>query len=57
MVTKLHEILKPFLLRRVKADVETALPAKMEMVLFAPMAPAQRKLNDELLQRTLQVNE
>lgn len=31
VVTKLHQILKPFLLRRVKTDVETSLPGKMEV--------------------------
>lgn len=55
MVTKLHSILKPFLLRRVKTDVESALPGKLELVLYAPMAPTQRKLNDQLLKRTLEV--
>ena len=55
VVTKLHSILKPFLLRRVKTDVESALPGKLEVVLYAPMAPSQRKLNDQLLKTTLQV--
>lgn len=55
MVTKLHSILKPFLLRRVKTDVESALPGKLEVVLYAPMTPTQRKLNDQLLKTTLQV--
>ena len=36
MVSKLHNILKPFLLRRVKADVEQSLPAKQEIILCAP---------------------
>lgn len=55
VVTKLHSILKPFLLRRVKTDVESALPGKLEVVLYAPMTPTQRKLNDQLLKTTLQV--
>ena len=29
VVSKLHQILKPFLLRRVKTDVETSLPGKV----------------------------
>jgi ATP-dependent DNA helicase len=32
IVTKLHSILKPFLLRRVKKDVESSLPPKKEYV-------------------------
>jgi SNF2 family DNA or RNA helicase len=55
VVTKLHSILKPFLLRRVKTDVESALPGKLEVVLYAPMTSTQRKLNDQLLNTTLQV--
>ena len=57
MVTKLHSILKPFLLRRVKTDVESALPGKLEVVLYAPMTSTQRKLNDQLLKTTLQVRQ
>ena len=29
VISKLHQILKPFLLRRVKTDVETSLPGKV----------------------------
>lgn len=31
IVSKLHEIVRPFLLRRVKADVDVSLPAKVEV--------------------------
>ena len=55
MVTKLHGILKPFLLRRLKADVETDLPGKAEIILYASMSHLQRRLNDELLNRTINV--
>jgi len=50
VMTKLHAILKPFLLRRVKSDVETSLPGKMEVCLcwcrfccFAPGVDAPRR--------------
>ncbi|CAF9926807.1 hypothetical protein IMSHALPRED_007056 [Imshaugia aleurites] len=43
-VASLHAILKPFLLRRVKNDVETNLPKKREYILYAPMSPAQKEL-------------
>lgn len=49
LVTSLHAILKPFLLRRVKADVEHALPKKREYVLYAPMTTEQRELYQEIL--------
>lgn len=53
MVSKLHEILKPFLLRRVKADVEQSLPLKQEIVLYAPLTAAQRKVQDSIVAKTL----
>jgi ATP-dependent DNA helicase len=53
MVSKLHDILKPFLLRRVKADVEQSLPAKQEIVLYAPLTDAQRKIQDTVVSKTL----
>lgn len=57
MVTKLHQILKPFLLRRVKTDVETSLPGKMEVILYAPMSDKQRELNAQLRDKTLNVRQ
>ena len=50
LVTSLHAILKPFLLRRVKADVETTLPKKREYVLYAPLTQTQRELYQEILE-------
>ena len=43
-VASLHAILKPFLLRRVKNDVEKNLPKKREYILYAPLTPAQKEL-------------
>ena len=43
-VAALHAILKPFLLRRVKADVETLLPKKREYILYAPLTAEQKEL-------------
>jgi hypothetical protein len=56
VVAKLHSLLKPFLLRRIKADVEIALPQKQELLLYAPMTKLQRQLNQQLLERTLAVS-
>ena len=55
VVSKLHQILKPFLLRRVKTDVETSLPGKMEVILYAGMSERQKELNQQLLDKTLNV--
>lgn len=43
-IASLHAILKPFLLRRVKADVELTLPKKREYLLYAPLTAQQREL-------------
>lgn len=40
-VTKLHEILRPFLLRRIKKDVLTDMPPKKEIVVYAGMSKLQ----------------
>jgi ATP-dependent DNA helicase len=52
LVASLHAILKPFLLRRVKADVESMMPRKREYVLFAPLTPMQRELYQAVLDGT-----
>ena len=41
VVTKLHQILRPFLLRRLKQDVEIGLPKKYEYILFSWMSDWQ----------------
>ncbi|KAF8438771.1 SNF2 family N-terminal domain-containing protein, partial [Terfezia claveryi] len=49
IVQSLHAILKPFLLRRVKADVITQLPPKREYVLYAPLTKEQKELYQALV--------
>ena len=53
VISKLHGILKPFLLRRVKSDVETSLPGKMEVILYASMTEKQKEINQQLRDKTL----
>ena len=50
LVASLHAILKPFLLRRVKADVEATLPKKREYVLYAPLTETQKELYQAILE-------
>ncbi|THG93409.1 hypothetical protein EW026_g7819 [Hermanssonia centrifuga] len=49
LINTLHTILRPFLLRRLKADVETSLPPKKEYVLYAPLSVRQREVYDAVL--------
>ncbi|KAK3323807.1 SNF2 family N-terminal domain-containing protein [Cercophora scortea] len=44
LVKKMHVVLQPLLLRRVKADVAKYLPKKREYVLYAPMTKEQTDL-------------
>jgi len=41
--TKLHKVLEPFILRRVKKDVEKDLPAKVEKILRVDMTKLQKQ--------------
>ena len=43
VVKKLHAIIRPFLLRRLKADVERSLPPKIETKLYVGMTDMQRQ--------------
>lgn len=52
LVSTMHSILKPFLLRRVKTDVETSLPKKREYILYAPLTSEQKDLYREILSGT-----
>ncbi|KAG1673281.1 hypothetical protein FOA52_002561 [Chlamydomonas sp. UWO 241] len=53
MVSKLHSILKPFMLRRLKSDVNIGLPEKAELLLYAHMTQHQKDLNLQVLNGTL----
>ncbi|KAF8317620.1 hypothetical protein DL93DRAFT_2076703 [Clavulina sp. PMI_390] len=51
-VTKLHTMLRPYLLRRMKADVEKELPAKYEHLVYCKLSKRQRFLYDEFMARS-----
>jgi ATP-dependent DNA helicase len=53
LIHKLHEILRPFLLRRLKVDVERSLPSKKEYVLYAPLSLRQREVYDAVVKGSL----
>lgn len=50
-VTKLHTVLRPYLLRRLKRDVEKELPSKYEHLIMCPLSKRQRFLYDEFMSR------
>lgn len=50
-VAKLHKVIRPFLLRRLKADVEKQMPAKYEHVEMCRLSKRQRQLYDGFMSR------
>lgn len=52
IISKLHKVLRPYLLRRLKADVEKQMPGKYEHVEFCRLSKRQRELYDGFLSRT-----
>ncbi|KFO12751.1 Chromodomain-helicase-DNA-binding protein 1-like, partial [Balearica regulorum gibbericeps] len=50
---ELHNVLQPFLLRRVKSEVATELPKKVEVVLYHGMSALQRKYYKAILTKDL----
>jgi SNF2 family DNA or RNA helicase len=51
IIARLHSVLRPFLLRRLKSDVEKQLPAKLHHVRYCSMSKRQRTLYEEFMAR------
>lgn len=52
IISKLHKVLRPYLLRRMKVDVEKQMPAKYEHVEYCRLSRRQRELYDGFLSRS-----
>lgn len=50
-ISSLHKVLRPYLLRRLKADVEKQMPAKFEHVVYCRLSKRQRYLYDGFMSR------
>lgn len=48
VIRRLHKVLRPFLLRRLKKDVEQDLPDKVERVIKCKMSALQRELTKQI---------
>lgn len=53
VVKQLHKVLRPFLLRRVKMDVEKSLAPKRESNVYVGMTDMQRKWYRNLLEKDI----
>lgn len=54
IVKRLHTILGPFMLRRIKADVEKSLLPKIELKLFVGLTTLQRETYKKVLMKDIQ---
>lgn len=50
-ISKLHKVIRPYLLRRLKRDVEKQMPLKYEHVEFCRLSKRQRQLYDGFMSR------
>jgi ATP-dependent DNA helicase len=53
IVSKLHDVLRPFVLRRLKSQVMTSLPSKFEIVVYAGMTAMQREFYKAIVKKEL----
>lgn len=51
IINKLHKVLRPYLLRRLKVDVETQMPLKYEHIVTCKLSKRQRFLYDDFMSR------
>jgi E1A-binding protein p400 len=51
IIIKLHKVLRPFLLRRLKSEVEKQMPKKYEHVVMCRLSKRQRFLYDDFMSR------
>ncbi|XP_061197409.1 lymphocyte-specific helicase-like [Saccostrea echinata] len=53
ILSMLHQILTPFMLRRLKQDVELNLPPKKELLVYAPMSSMQQEFYTATVDKTI----
>ena len=52
VINRLHQVLRPFLLRRVKKEVESQLPDKVEYVIKVELSSWQKKLYKDIQEKS-----
>ncbi|XP_069842992.1 probable global transcription activator SNF2L1 [Dendropsophus ebraccatus] len=55
LVERLHAVLKPFLLRRIKAEVEKSLPPKKEVKIYLGLSKMQREWYTKILMKDIDI--
>lgn len=54
ILSMLHQILTPFMLRRLKSDVELVIPPKKEIIVFCPLTKLQQTFYKATLNNTIE---
>merc|ERR1719412_1118004 len=57
IIRRLHKVLRPFLLRRLKKDVESQLPDKVEYVIKCEMSGLQRRLYSHMQEKGIMLQD
>merc|ERR1719330_1528375 len=57
IIRRLHKVLRPFLLRRLKKDVESQLPDKVEYIIKCEMSGLQRRLYMHMQEKGIMVQD
>ncbi|GCC26554.1 hypothetical protein chiPu_0004971 [Chiloscyllium punctatum] len=55
LVERLHAVLRPFLLRRIKAEVEKSLPPKKETKIYVGLSKMQREWYTKILMKDIDI--
>ncbi|XP_078391133.1 SWI/SNF-related matrix-associated actin-dependent regulator of chromatin subfamily A member 5 isoform X1 [Cetorhinus maximus] len=55
LVERLHMVLRPFLLRRIKAEVEKSLPPKKEVKMYVGLSKMQREWYTRILMKDIDI--
>lgn len=53
LVSKIHRVLAPFMLRRLKADVLQLNVPKKEVTVYCPMSPLQMRLYEMVIDQNI----
>ncbi|GFO02771.1 lymphocyte-specific helicase-like [Plakobranchus ocellatus] len=53
VLNMMHQILTPFMLRRLKSDVDLNIPPKKEILVYAPLTQLQREMYSALVDRSI----
>jgi len=55
LIERLHAVLRPFLLRRLKSEVESSLPAKHQINVYVRLSQLQREIYKKILMKDMEL--